>query len=99
MTTIGLLRKSQIDICVYTNTHYLICYVHTHVHIWIILLHHTHDTLDLSDISEFEDLMTTSSDDDIPGLDDEIWLAHEDLWTMVNSILDHLSCQYFLTSY
>ena len=31
-----------------------------------------YDTLDLSDISEFEDLMTTSSDEDIPGLDDEI---------------------------
>ena len=31
-----------------------------------------HDTLDLSDISEFEDLMTKSSDEDIPGLDDEI---------------------------
>ena len=31
-----------------------------------------HDTLDLSDISEFEDLMTTSSDEDIPALDDEI---------------------------
>ena len=31
-----------------------------------------HDTLDLSDISEFEDLMTTSSDKAIPALDDEI---------------------------
>ena len=31
-----------------------------------------HNTLDLNDISEFEDLMTTSSDEDIPGLDDEI---------------------------
>ena len=29
-------------------------------------------TMDLGDISEFEDLMTTSSDEDIPGLDDEI---------------------------
>ena len=28
------------------------------------------DTLDLSDISEFEDLMTTSRDEDIPVLDD-----------------------------
>ena len=28
-----------------------------------------YDTLDLSDISEFEDLMTTSSDEDIPTLD------------------------------
>ena len=27
-----------------------------------------YDTLDLSDISEFEDLMTTSSDEDIPLL-------------------------------
>ena len=31
-----------------------------------------YDTLDVSDISEFEDLMTKSSDKDIPGLDDEI---------------------------
>ena len=31
-----------------------------------------HNTLDFSDISEFEDLMTTSSDEDIPALDDEI---------------------------
>ena len=29
-----------------------------------------YDTLDLSDISEFEDLMTTSSDEEIPALDD-----------------------------
>ena len=28
------------------------------------------DTLDLSDISNFEDVMTTSSDKDIPALDD-----------------------------
>ena len=31
-----------------------------------------YDTLDLSNISEFEDLMTTFSDEDVPGLDDEI---------------------------
>ena len=31
-----------------------------------------HDTFNLSDISDFEDLMTTSSDKDIPGLNDEI---------------------------
>ena len=29
-----------------------------------------YDTLDLSDISEFEDLITTSSNEDIPGLED-----------------------------
>ena len=31
-----------------------------------------HNTLDLSDISESEDLMTTSSDEEVPALDDEI---------------------------
>ena len=31
-----------------------------------------YDTLYISDISEFEDLMTTSSDEVIPGLDNEI---------------------------
>ena len=31
-----------------------------------------HNTLDLSDISEFEDLMTISSGEDIPALEDEI---------------------------
>ena len=30
------------------------------------------DTLDLSDISDFEDVMITSSDEDIPALDDVI---------------------------
>ena len=30
------------------------------------------NTLDLSDICEFKDLMTTSSDEDIPALEDEI---------------------------
>ena len=29
-----------------------------------------HDTLDLSDISDFEDVMTTSSDKDIPAMND-----------------------------
>ena len=29
-----------------------------------------YDTLDLSDISEFKDLMTTSSDEEIPALND-----------------------------
>ena len=29
-----------------------------------------YDSMDLSDISEFKDLMTTSSDEDIPALDD-----------------------------
>ena len=32
-----------------------------------------YDTLDLSDISEFEDLMTTYSNEDIPDLEEEIF--------------------------
>ena len=31
-----------------------------------------HNTLDLSDISEFKDVMTTSSNEDMPALEDEI---------------------------
>ena len=31
-----------------------------------------HNTLDFNDISEFEEVMTTSSDKDVPALDDEI---------------------------
>ena len=36
--------------------------------------------LDLSDISMFEDLMTTSSNEDIPALDE---VGYWNLWTMV----------------
>ena len=31
-----------------------------------------YDTLDLNDISEFEDFMTTSNDEDIAALDEDI---------------------------
>ena len=40
------------------------------------------DTLDLSDISDFKDVMTTSSDEDIPALDNVIGLWN--LWTTVS---------------
>ena len=40
-----------------------------------------YNTLDLSDISEFEDLMIKSSDEDIPMLDD---VGYWSLWTMVS---------------
>ena len=53
-----------------------------------------YDTLDLSDISEFEDLMTTSSDEDIPTLEDigywkRLWLEMN-IYIQVNS--RHLIC-------
>ena len=41
-----------------------------------------YDTLDLSDISEFEDLMTTCSDKFIPALDKDV--GYRSLWTMVS---------------
>ena len=39
-----------------------------------------YDTLYLSDNSEFEDLMTTSGDEDIPALDEDI--GYWSLWTL-----------------
>ena len=47
-----------------------------------------YDTLDLSDISEFEDLMTTSSNEDIPALDK---VGYWNLWTLVRHELLHFS--------
>ena len=44
-----------------------------------------YDTLDLSDISEFEDLMATSSNEDIPALDE---VGYWNLWTVVRN--EHL---------
>ena len=52
------------------NIQYHMDYVHTHAHIWITQPHCTMIPWILSDISEFHDLMTTSSDEDIPALDE-----------------------------
>ena len=41
-----------------------------------------YNTLDLSDISKFEDFMTTSSDEDIPAL--EVDIEYRSLWIMVS---------------
>ena len=41
-----------------------------------------YNTLDLIDISEFEDLMTASSNEDVPVLNED--LGYWSLWTMVN---------------
>ena len=71
MMTTGIQKKFQTDICDYMNIQYHMNCAHTHAHIWIIH-YHTTNTLDLSDISEYEDLMTTSSDEDIPALDEDI---------------------------
>ena len=52
------------------NICYHMDYVRTCVHIWITTPHHNMIHWILSDISEFEDLMTTSSNEDIPALKD-----------------------------
>ena len=67
------------------NIHYHMEYVHSYAHIEIMQPHHTDDTLDLSDISKFEDLMTTSSNEGIPALDE---VGYWNLCTMVRN--EHL---------
>ena len=47
--------------------------------------------MDLSDISEFEDLMTTSSDEDIPALEDSVCWKDSGLnWTFL--YIDTIYC-------
>ena len=65
---IGIWKKFLLDIYVSMNIHYHMDYVHIHVHIQITKPSSYYNTLDLSDISKFEDLMTTSSNEDIPAL-------------------------------
>ena len=56
-------------LCIHKHTllHGLCLYLCPHVNYF---LHFYADTLDLSDISNFEDIMITSSDQDIPALED-----------------------------
>ena len=71
MMNTGLLKKSLTDHCAYMNIHYHMDYAHTSVHIWITRPPPSYfKTMDLSDISEFKDVMTTSSDEDILALKD-----------------------------
>ena len=69
MLNIGIQKKFQIDIYAYMNIQYCMNYVHTHAHTWITHLHHTMIPWILV---TFPDLMTTSSDEDIPSLEEEI---------------------------
>ena len=72
MMNIGILKRFLTDHYAYMNIHYQMDYAHTHAHMWITRLHPTSETMDLSDISKFKDLMNTSSDEDIPVLEDSI---------------------------
>ena len=55
-----------------------------------------YDTLDLSDVSEFKDLMTTSSNEDIPTLNDIGYLKR--LWLDM-TIYIHMNSKYYHTMF
>ena len=69
---IGLLKRFLTDHCAYMNIHYHTDYAYTHVPYADYQTPPCFKIMDLSDISEFEDLMTTSSDEDIPALEDSV---------------------------
>ena len=64
---------------VYMKMRYQTMYVNTHALMGIIVMIVSYmDSLDLSDISDFEDYMlTTSNDEDLPGLEEVPY------WTLV----------------
>ena len=65
MMNMGLLKKFLTDHYVYMNIHYHTDYTPSDYQTSSYF-----KTMDLSDISEFEDLITTASDEDIPALKD-----------------------------
>ena len=52
------------------NMDYHITYANTHVLMGTITLFHTWTVWDLSDILDYEDYMVTSSDEEIPGMEE-----------------------------
>ena len=70
MMNIQIWKKFLIDIYVYMNIHHSMDYIHTHGPYSHYTTSSYYDTLDLSDISMFEDLMTTPSNEDITALDE-----------------------------
>ena len=49
------------------------------------------DTLDLSDISDLEDVMTTSCDEDIPALDDVFWLWNQQTMVCIQTFISPIN--------
>ena len=76
MVTFGLKIQFQRDICVFMNSHSHISHVSIPVHTSLTCypplqkMLQYHDAMDLSDISDFQDVMMTTSDEEIPDLDD-----------------------------
>ena len=70
MTNTGPLKKHLKELFVYTNMDYRITYANTHALMGAITLLSYMDSLDLSDILDYEDYMVTSSDEEIPGMEE-----------------------------
>ena len=66
MMNTGLLKKHLKEHYVFMNMVYHMDYVHTHALMQTIKISYM-ASLDLSDISDYEDYMVTSSDEEIPG--------------------------------
>ena len=73
MMNTGLLKKHLKELFVSMNMDYRITYANTHVLMRTITLSSYMDSLDLSDISDYEDYMVTSSDEEIPGMEEVLY--------------------------
>ena len=70
MTNTGPLKKHLKELFVYMNMDYHITYANIHALMGAITSPSYMDSLDLSDILDYEDYMVTSSDEEIPGMEE-----------------------------
>ena len=70
MMNTGPLKKHLTELSVSMNMDYHMDYANTHVLMRTITLFHTWTVWILNDISDYEDNMVTSSDEEIPGMEE-----------------------------
>ena len=70
MMNTGLLKKHLKELFVSMNMDYCMAYANTHVLMRTITLPLYMDSLELSDISDYEDYIITSSDEEILGMEE-----------------------------
>ena len=70
MTSTGPLKKSPKELFVFMNMDYHITYANTHALMGATTTVSYMDSLDLSDISDYEDYMVTSSDEELLGMEE-----------------------------
>ena len=70
MMNTGPLKKSLKELFAYTNMDYHITYANTHALMGAMTSVSYMDSLDLSDILDYEDYMVTSSDEEILGMEE-----------------------------